>query len=64
MSQLHHIYRNGRRFDSMDPDTHAVKQFCFSYASDDEGAQYEARDENGEVYYSAQVTRSKTDESI
>ena len=56
---MHHIYRNGVRYDTLDPSTHAVKQFCLGYAVDDAGVEYDARDENGEIYYAARFSRAQ-----
>tara|TARA_R100000808_G_C2116479_1_gene128939 strand:- start:591 stop:791 length:201 start_codon:yes stop_codon:yes gene_type:complete len=54
----HAIYRNGRLYDSLDPETHAVKQIAASWARDMVGDQFEVRDENGEWYYRYKMVTS------
>lgn len=45
------IYRNGRLYDSVDPDSRAVIQIAASLAGDMPGDSWEVRDHNGAIQY-------------
>ena len=54
---MYTIWRNGRLYDSLDPDSHDVKQITHSLAMDFYDDRWEARDENMDLYYSCQTSK-------
>lgn len=55
MPRIHKILRNGRVYDRLDADTHAVQQIASSYANDMVGDTLSVLDENDEPYYEKTV---------
>jgi len=53
---MHRVYRNGRLYDQLDPNTHAVLQIVRSLAEQYPGDQWEVKNEKGEVYYQAKTS--------
>jgi hypothetical protein len=49
---IHTIWRNGRLYDRLNSDTHAVTQIALSNQEDMPDDIFEVKDENGELYYS------------
>jgi len=53
------IYRNGRLYDSLNPETHEVIQITESYAMDNPGDTWEVYKQDGELLAQIRFTKAE-----
>ena len=52
----HRIYRNGRLYDQLDPETHAILPHVRQMANEMVGDTFSVKDHTGQTYYEVKVT--------